>query len=194
MHRQRSDYVKGAVVLEAYKSHFSWLVAVGMQGQHLISLHLFLHAAHSRNAHKVVSTIMYRLMGQCAQQGTLLTCKRNPTLLQPLTALSSNVQTDRGHEQARAGAEQIKQILQSENETFKLFFYMSPYKRSKQTYEGIAAQFSRSIVAGTQEEVQLREQDFGNFQVSCCLPTAKYIICLNNDHINIIFLCSSLPL
>ena len=93
-------------------------------------------------------------------------------VLQPLTALSFNMQTDRGHEQARAGAKQIKQILQSENETFKLFFYMSPYKRSKQTYEGIAAQFSRSIVAGTQEEVQLREQDFGNFQVSCCMLTA----------------------
>ncbi|KAK9835626.1 hypothetical protein WJX74_004542 [Apatococcus lobatus] len=72
--------------------------------------------------------------------------------------------TDRGHEQARAGGEQIKKILQSEQEAFKLFFYMSPYKRSKQTYEGIAAQFGRNIVAGTQEEVQLREQDFGNFQ------------------------------
>lgn len=81
------------------------------------------------------------------------------------------MQTDRGHEQARAGGEQIRNILQSEQEAYKLFFYMSPYKRSKQTYEGIAAQFGRHIVAGTQEEVQLREQDFGNFQVSCCLAS-----------------------
>ena len=76
------------------------------------------------------------------------------------------VQTQRGHEQARAGGEQIKEILDGDGQgDYKLFFYMSPYKRSKQTYEGIAAQFGRSIVAGTQEEVQLREQDFGNFQV-----------------------------
>lgn len=91
------------------------------------------------------------------------------------------VQTDRGHEQARAGGEQIRNILQSGQETYKLFFYMSPYKRSKQTYEGIAAQFGRNIVAGTQEEVQLREQDFGNFQVSCCLAYVMQALSLQRS-------------
>lgn len=46
----------------------------------------------------------------------------------------------------------------------KLFFYTSPYLRSKQTYEGVSEAFGISKIAGVQEEVQLREQDFGNFQ------------------------------
>ena len=46
-----------------------------------------------------------------------------------------------------------------------LYFYMSPYKRSLQTYEAVASQFSPDHIQGCQEEVQLREQDFGNFQV-----------------------------
>lgn len=46
----------------------------------------------------------------------------------------------------------------------RLFFYTSPYLRSKQTYEGIAQAFSFEEIVGVQEEVQLREQDFGNFQ------------------------------
>ena len=46
-----------------------------------------------------------------------------------------------------------------------LYFYMSPYKRSLQTYEALASQFSQENIQGCQEEVQLREQDFGNFQV-----------------------------
>ena len=34
-----------------------------------------------------------------------------------------------------------------------------------QTYEGLAQAFMPEQVQGVQEEVQLREQDFGNFQV-----------------------------
>ena len=52
-----------------------------------------------------------------------------------------------------------------------LYFYMSPYKRSLQTYEAVASQFSPDHIQGCQEEVQLREQDFGNFQVWSALHT-----------------------
>lgn len=44
---------------------------------------------------------------------------------------------------------------------YRMYFYISPYLRSKQTYEGIRAAFAPSQIAGMQEEVQLREQDFG---------------------------------
>lgn len=47
---------------------------------------------------------------------------------------------------------------------YKLFFYYSPYLRSKQTFEGIVSAFEDEQIAGAQEEVQIREQDFGNFQ------------------------------
>jgi hypothetical protein len=35
-----------------------------------------------------------------------------------------------------------------------------------QTTEALARQFKEEEIAGFQEEVQLREQDFGNFQVA----------------------------
>ena len=47
---------------------------------------------------------------------------------------------------------------------YRLHFYMSPYKRSRQTCEAIASAFPRGVVNRIQEDVQLREQDFGNFQ------------------------------
>ena len=47
---------------------------------------------------------------------------------------------------------------------YRLHFYMSPYKRSRQTCEAIASAFPRGVVTRIQEDVQLREQDFGNFQ------------------------------
>lgn len=39
-------------------------------------------------------------------------------------------------------------------------------KRSLQTYEQLVSAFEPHQVAGVQEEVQIREQDFGNFQVN----------------------------
>ncbi|PNW85350.1 hypothetical protein CHLRE_03g182300v5 [Chlamydomonas reinhardtii] len=75
--------------------------------------------------------------------------------------------TARGHMQAREAGQMIKQVMKSDPEArdnFRLFFYISPYKRSLQTYEGICSQFPSHHLLGVQEEVQLREQDFGNFQ------------------------------
>ena len=47
-------------------------------------------------------------------------------------------------------------------------------QRSKQTYEEITRAFDAKHLVGAQEEVQLREQDFGNFQVRrlLCHPAA----------------------
>ena len=52
----------------------------------------------------------------------------------------------------------------SSKANYRLHFYMSPYKRSRQTCEAIASAFPRGVVTRVQEDVQLREQDFGNFQ------------------------------
>ena len=40
----------------------------------------------------------------------------------------------------------------------------SPYRRKSHTTEALASVFQEDEIAGFQEEVQLREQDFGNFQ------------------------------
>ncbi|KAI8475889.1 MAG: histidine phosphatase superfamily [Monoraphidium minutum] len=84
----------------------------------------------------------------------------------PMVALSPH-----GHEQAADAGAEIRGIMEAATAgggaaktDYRLYFYISPYLRSRQTYEGIRAAFGPDQVAGMQEEVQLREQDFGNFQ------------------------------
>lgn len=74
--------------------------------------------------------------------------------------------TARGWQQAVAAGDRLKAHMEeaSGGSPYKLFFYTSPYLRSRQTYEGLAMAFQEDQVQGVQEEVQLREQDFGNFQ------------------------------
>jgi len=76
--------------------------------------------------------------------------------------------TPKGWRQALQAGENIRQVAEKYrgkgSEVGRLFFYTSPYLRSRQTYEGVAQAFQPNEIAGVQEEVQLREQDFGNFQ------------------------------
>ncbi|GAX79717.1 hypothetical protein CEUSTIGMA_g7158.t1 [Chlamydomonas eustigma] len=74
--------------------------------------------------------------------------------------------TQLGRQQAQEAGLKIRQYIEdrSTDRDCKLFFYTSPYKRSLETYESMSACFSASHIRGVQEEVQLREQDFGNFQ------------------------------
>ncbi|KAF5841488.1 histidine phosphatase superfamily [Dunaliella salina] len=73
--------------------------------------------------------------------------------------------TELGRQQAREAGLKIKACLEAEGRgEERLFFYTSPYRRSLETYEHIAAAFPPENIIGVQEEVQLREQDFGNFQ------------------------------
>lgn len=76
------------------------------------------------------------------------------------------MQTERGIGQAKGAGQAIKEYIEREGKDNKLYFYMSPYKRSLQTFEALASNFSYKEIQGCQEEVQLREQDFGNFQAS----------------------------
>lgn len=88
-------------------------------------------------------------------------------LLHPLLiAQGDGLQTERGWGQARAAGQRIKEVMEADGKPYRLYFYTSPYKRSHQTYQALAESFATSQVAGQQEEVQLREQDFGNFQVA----------------------------
>ncbi|EFN55417.1 hypothetical protein CHLNCDRAFT_134554 [Chlorella variabilis] len=74
--------------------------------------------------------------------------------------------TARGWQQAMLAGDRLKAQMDAAHggKPYKLFFYTSPYLRSRQTYEGLAQVFMPEQVQGVQEEVQLREQDFGNFQ------------------------------
>lgn len=48
--------------------------------------------------------------------------------------------------------------MEGDRAPYSLFFYTSPYKRSKQTHEEICSAFDSKHLVGNQEEVQLREQ------------------------------------
>ncbi|MBN2400905.1 MAG: histidine phosphatase family protein [Spirochaetes bacterium] len=67
--------------------------------------------------------------------------------------------TELGKEQARECGRILKEKLVSEN----IFFYLSPYLRTKQTFECIVSQLGRCKYR-FREEPRIREQDFGNPQ------------------------------
>ena len=78
--------------------------------------------------------------------------------------------TSEGHEQARQAGEKLRQLLRHDD---TLHFFISPYKRTRETTEDILSglcsnepvpsPFQRSHIK-VYEEPRLREQDFGNFQ------------------------------
>lgn len=78
--------------------------------------------------------------------------------------------TEEGHEQARQAGDKLRQLLRKDD---SLHFFISPYRRTRETTEGILSglcsnepapsPFQRSHIK-VYEEPRLREQDFGNFQ------------------------------
>ena len=72
--------------------------------------------------------------------------------------------TARGHVQAESTGRRLRKMMDEDESEYNLFFYISPYRRSKETAIGIAKAFEGTNILGVREEPQLREQDFGNFQ------------------------------
>jgi len=78
--------------------------------------------------------------------------------------------TPEGQEQARQAGEKLRSLLRQDD---SLHFFISPYKRTRQTTEGILttlcsndpdpSPFQRHHIK-VYEEPRIREQDFGNFQ------------------------------
>ena len=88
--------------------------------------------------------------------------------------------TERGRKQAQLAGANVVQIMDDNIESPRegmprAYFILSPYRRSKETFENMRMAFRRGQVVGAQEEVQLREQDV---RVKCgaarraeCLPS-----------------------
>lgn len=78
--------------------------------------------------------------------------------------------TSEGHQQALAAGQRLRELLRTDD---TLHFFISPYRRTRETTEGILSglctndpapsPFQRSRIK-VYEEPRLREQDFGNFQ------------------------------
>ncbi|CAF0924102.1 unnamed protein product [Adineta ricciae] len=66
--------------------------------------------------------------------------------------------TEKGHEQATEAG----RILRSKIGKESVYVYMSPYKRSKQTWANIRKAFSPLQIITEREDPRIREQEFGN--------------------------------
>ncbi|RWW47265.1 hypothetical protein BHE74_00046757 [Ensete ventricosum] len=77
----------------------------------------------------------------------------------PLTVL--------GVEQARDAGERICQVVSEGGRAagWKVYFYVSPYERTRSTLREMGRAFPPKRIIGVREECRIREQDFGNFQV-----------------------------
>ncbi|CAL9114746.1 PGAM [Musa troglodytarum] len=75
--------------------------------------------------------------------------------------------TPLGVEQARTAGERIQQVVSEGGRAarWKVYFYVSPYERTRATLREMGRAFSRKRIIGVREECRIREQDFGNFQV-----------------------------
>lgn len=73
--------------------------------------------------------------------------------------------TLQGLEQARHAGEKIRRVVSAVCRDYKVYFYVSPYERTRSTLSEIGRSFSKKRVIGVREECRIREQDFGNFQV-----------------------------
>lgn len=81
--------------------------------------------------------------------------------------------TEQGLAQAKLAGEKIRLLIsgdegksKSNNNVNKVYFYVSPYERTRSTLREIGRSFSRKRIIGVREECRVREQDFGNFQVA----------------------------
>lgn len=73
--------------------------------------------------------------------------------------------TQQGITQARLAGAQIRCVL-SDSDNYNVYFYVSPYTRARSSLREIAKSFPKKCVIGVREECRIREQDFGNFQVT----------------------------
>jgi len=74
--------------------------------------------------------------------------------------------TEYGRTHARGVGAQLREYLDNAygGPEHKVFFMTSPYTRTLETTDALLESFSDEQVVGVRQAVQLREQDFGNFQ------------------------------
>jgi hypothetical protein len=84
--------------------------------------------------------------------------------------------TEKGLAEAEECGKEIKELIEQDRANdWKVYFYVSPYRRTLETLKSLARPFERSRIAGMREEPRLREQDFGrSFHFSPPCQLRKY--------------------
>ncbi|KAK7277888.1 hypothetical protein RJT34_22907 [Clitoria ternatea] len=75
--------------------------------------------------------------------------------------------TPQGVDQARRAGAELRRVIGGAgcSVNWRVYFYVSPYERTRSTLREVGRSFSKKRVIGVREESRVREQDFGNFQV-----------------------------
>lgn len=75
--------------------------------------------------------------------------------------------TDSGQAQARDAGAKLRNLISTSSSTnsWRVYFYVSPYTRTRSTLRELGRVFTKKRIIGVREECRIREQDFGNFQV-----------------------------
>ncbi|TYH91683.1 hypothetical protein ES332_A13G131100v1 [Gossypium tomentosum] len=83
--------------------------------------------------------------------------------------------TEHGRAQARLAGSRLRDLISSHgsSQDWRVYFYVSPYERTRSTLREIGKSFSKKRVIGVREECRIREQDFGNFQVEERMKATK---------------------
>ncbi|KAH7550238.1 hypothetical protein JRO89_XS13G0159100 [Xanthoceras sorbifolium] len=72
--------------------------------------------------------------------------------------------TEKGKAEAEACGTRIREMIEKDGDNWKVYFYVSPYRRTLETLQHLGRAFERERIGGMIKEPRLREQDFGNFQ------------------------------
>lgn len=85
--------------------------------------------------------------------------------------------TPQGIQQAEQAGDRIHDVVSNGGacSNWKVYFYVSPYARTRSTLREIGRAFPRTAIIGAREECRIREQDFGNFQVAERMKVIKEI-------------------
>ncbi|CAA0823278.1 Phosphoglycerate mutase-like protein AT74 [Striga hermonthica] len=81
--------------------------------------------------------------------------------------------TPQGVDQAKRAGSRIYDAVNDGGRGWKVYFYVSPYLRTRSTLREIGRAFPRNVVIGAREECRIREQDFGNFQIAQRMKVIK---------------------
>lgn len=74
--------------------------------------------------------------------------------------------TEQGIAEAEECGKEIRRMIEGDGaDDWKVYFYVSPYRRSLETLRNLAKAFEKTRIAGVREEPRLREQDFGTYKL-----------------------------
>lgn len=69
--------------------------------------------------------------------------------------------TEKGKVQSEESGRRIREMIAKDCDDWKVYFYVSPYRRTVETLQYLGRAFERERIAGIIKEPRLREQDFG---------------------------------